>query len=71
LQKVEEYRRYAAECRYIARTTTVAHRKQLQHMAKVWEELAQECMKRADAANDGNGLVIDFALPKNRPKERY
>jgi hypothetical protein len=35
------------------------------------EELAQECMKRADAANDDNELVIDFASPKDRPKERY
>src|SRR4030095_7233446 len=57
--------------RSIARTTTFAHRQQLQHMAKAWEELAQECMKRADAANDDNELVIDFASPKDRPKERY
>jgi hypothetical protein len=70
LKKVEEYRRNAAECRVMARTAPFGHRQQLQHMANTWERLAQECMKRADADNDRDGLVIEFTLPKDRRKER-
>jgi hypothetical protein len=68
LKKVEEYRGYAAECRDMARTAPLTHRQQLQHMAQIWEQLAQECRKRDDAENDGKGLVIEFKLPKESPK---
>lgn len=70
LKKVEQYRRYAAECRDIARTTPLAQRHQLQQMAETWEQLAQECRKRSDADNNRGGLVIEFVSPKGRPKGR-
>jgi hypothetical protein len=70
LKRIEEYRRYAAECRDMARTAPLAHRQKLQQMAQTWEQLAQEFRKRDDADNDRKGLVIDFALPKDRPKGR-
>ena len=64
LKKVEEYRRNAAECRDMARTSPLAHRQQLQHMANTWEQLAQECMKRADADNDRDGFGYRIYLAK-------
>jgi hypothetical protein len=70
LKRVEEFRRYAAECRDMARTAPLDQRQKLQQMAQTLEELAQEFVKRADADNERKGLVIDFTLPKDRPKER-
>jgi hypothetical protein len=70
LKRVEEYRRYAAECRDMARTAPLAHRQKLQQIAQTWEQLAQEFRKLDDADNDRKGLVIDFTLPKDRPKGR-
>jgi hypothetical protein len=70
LKRVEEFRRYAADCRDMARTAPLDQRLKLQQMAQTLEQLAQEFMKRADADNDRDGLVIEFTLPKDRPKER-
>jgi hypothetical protein len=70
LKRVEEFRRYAAECRDMARTAPLDQRQKLQQMAQRLEQLAQEFVKRADAEaeNDSEGLVIEFNLPKDRPK---
>jgi hypothetical protein len=54
----------------MARTAPLDQRLKLQQMAQTLEQLAQEFMKRADADNDRDGLVIEFTLPKDRPKER-
>jgi len=70
LKRVEEFRRYAAECRDMARTAPLEQRQKLQQMAQTWEQLAQEFMKRADADDERKGLVIDFTLPKDSSKER-
>jgi hypothetical protein len=70
LKRVEEFRRYAAECRDMARTALLDQRQKLQQMAQTWEQLAQEFMKRADADDERKGLVIDFTLPKDSSKER-
>jgi hypothetical protein len=67
LKRVEEFRRYAAECRDMARTAPLDQRQKLQQMAQTLEQLAQEFVKRADADNERKGLVIDFTLPKGRP----
>jgi hypothetical protein len=41
VKKIEEYFRYAAECRGMARTASpAAHRQQLEQMADAWEQLA-------------------------------
>jgi hypothetical protein len=42
LKKIEEYRRYAAECRDMARMASPAHRLQLHQMAETWEQLAHK-----------------------------
>ena len=70
LKRVEEFRRYAADCRDMARTAPLDQRQKLQQMAQTLEQLAQEFVKRADAEaeNDSEGLVIEFNLPKDRPK---
>jgi hypothetical protein len=70
LNRVEEFRRYAADCRDMARTAPLDQRQKLQQMAQTLEQLAQEFVKRADAEaeNDSKGLVIEFNLPKDRPK---
>jgi hypothetical protein len=70
LKRVEEFRRYAADCRDMARTAPLDQRQKLQQMAQTLEQLAQELVKRADAEaeNDSEGLVIEFNLPKDRPK---
>jgi hypothetical protein len=70
LKRVEEFRRYAAECRDMARTAPLDQRQKLQQMAQAWEQLAQEFMKRADADDERKGLVIDFTLPKDSSKEK-
>jgi hypothetical protein len=70
LKRVEEFGRYAAECRDMARTALLDQRQKLQQMAQTWEQLAQEFMKRADADDERKGLVIDFTLPKDSSKER-
>jgi hypothetical protein len=67
LKRVEEFRRYAADCRDMARTAPLDQRQKLQQMAQTLEQLAQEFVKRADADNERKGLVIDFTLPKGRP----
>jgi hypothetical protein len=41
VKKVEEYYQNAAECREVARTSSPAHRQQLEEMAETWERLAQ------------------------------
>jgi hypothetical protein len=48
------------------RTAPLDQRLKLQQMAQTLEQLAQEF----DADNDRDGLVIEFTLPKDRPKER-
>jgi hypothetical protein len=70
MKRVEEFRRYAAECRDMARTAPLDQRQKLQQMAQAWEQLAQEFMKRADADDERKGLVIDFTLPKDSSKEK-
>jgi hypothetical protein len=54
----------------MARTALLDQRQKLQQMAQTLEQLAQEFVKRADAEaeNDSKGLVIEFNLPKDRPK---
>jgi hypothetical protein len=52
LKKTEEYRRYAAECRALARgTKSGEHRNQLLIMAETWDGLAAE-RERAVKADD-------------------
>jgi hypothetical protein len=40
LNKLEDYRKHAAECREMARTALPSHRQQLEQMAETWEQLA-------------------------------
>jgi len=40
LNKLEDYRKHAAECREMARTALPSHRQQLVQMAETWEQLA-------------------------------
>lgn len=43
MQKAEEFRQHAAECRQMARATSNEdHRQQLVKMAEIWESLAKE-----------------------------
>jgi hypothetical protein len=48
VKKVEEYYQNAAECREVARTSSPAHRQQLEEMAETWERLAQARRHRLD-----------------------
>lgn len=54
MKKVDEYLQHAAECREMARVSSLAHhRQQLEEMAKTWEQLAEvrgrEIQKRSEA----------------------
>jgi hypothetical protein len=42
LRKYNDYLRHAAECREMARTVPHGHRAQLEQMADVWEQLAED-----------------------------
>jgi hypothetical protein len=43
METATEYRRFAQECRRLARdTTTERHRKIMEEMARAWEQLAKE-----------------------------
>jgi hypothetical protein len=42
MQKVEDYRRHAEECRTLARGVTGEQREQLLKMAETWDALAVE-----------------------------
>ena len=41
VKKVEEYLEHASECRTLARAAPPAHRRQLEEMARTWEQLAE------------------------------
>ena len=41
MHKVQEYLRHAEECRELALTAPPTHRRQLEHMAVTWEQLAE------------------------------
>lgn len=41
MEKMEDYREHAAECRRMARRAPLEFRQQLEDMAKAWEELAE------------------------------
>jgi hypothetical protein len=75
IKKVEDYLRYAAECRDMARTASAAHRQQLEQMAEAWARLAKAGEDQLDerGATGGPGLVIEFEIPPDYgsdPKRR-
>jgi hypothetical protein len=65
LKKIEEYLRYAAECRGMARAASPAYRLQLHEMAETWEQLAH---KRRERGFPEKGLVL--CQRDDQPKER-
>jgi hypothetical protein len=62
VRKIQEYLRYAAECREMARTCSSGRRQQLEQMAATWEQLAksreQHLQKLKEAGRLKTGLVI-------------
>jgi len=48
LNKLEDYRKHAAECREMARTALPSHRQQLEQMAETWEQLAAARKRQLD-----------------------
>jgi hypothetical protein len=41
MKKVEEYLGHAAECRQLAQSSPSEHGRQLEEMARTWEQLAE------------------------------
>jgi hypothetical protein len=75
MKKVEDYLRYAAECRDMARTASATHLQQLEQIAEAWERLAKAGKDQLDerGAAGGPGLVIEFEIPPDYgsdPKRR-
>jgi hypothetical protein len=62
MKKVEDYLRYAAECRDMARTASAAHLQQLEQIAEAWERLAKAGKDQLDergAARRYGSLVCE------------
>ena len=71
MDKIEKYLRYAADCREMARTSSPAHRQQLEQMAKTWEQLAKSREQQPQRLNHTTGgLTIEFETPPGQPSKR-
>ena len=61
MKKVEDYLRYAAECRDMAQTASAPRRLQLEQMAEAWERLGKAGQDQSDERGTGGpGLVSNL-----------
>ena len=66
MEKLEEYRKHASECRTLARAAPPEHRQQLEDMAKTWEQLAEarkRALKKRLQAKTRYGGIISGVVP--------
>lgn len=68
MDKIEEYLRYAAECREMARTGSPGYRLQLEQMAAsaTWEQLANSRRQHLQKLKEAG--VLDVADKETAPK---